>query len=234
MKQIARYLLGFGALLWSCDSGEIPKQQAGEEYFPLQVGYFQVYSVEETRYANEIPSLISYELKSEIVDSFANQDGTMLFVIHRSKRSNESEPWVFMETWSARSDEYEAIVNEGNISFVKLSFPMYKNKSWDGNALNSSNEDFYSVESVNVPFEFENGEVYSDAVVVNMEENISVDEKQAGQEVYSKSIGLIYKSITDVVYCNDNIPFTEGGCLGLYKIESGYESVFQLKQYGQN
>jgi len=53
-------------------------------------------------------------------------------------------------------------------------------------------------------------------------------------EVYARHVGLIYKSIKDITYCNDGKTPAEGGCFGLDIIESGSDILQILKEYGQN
>src|SRR5688572_9615044 len=98
-----RYLLIGLVVLIGCSESEPEKQGTDSEYFPLQTGYFQIYSVDETIYTElSPPESFEYELKTEVVDSFTNLEGGYTFVIHRSTREAEPDPWQFLDAWSAR------------------------------------------------------------------------------------------------------------------------------------
>jgi len=229
LKQLARYLLGVGILLWGCGEVETIKQHNDMEYFPLQVGYFQIYAVEHTTYTGlDQSTTLEYDLKTEIIDSFKSPEGSTIFVIHRSKRENESDPWEFIDTWSARLTEFEAIMNEGNTSFVKISFPVFKNKDWNGNALNSLEEELYTLEEVDISFDLENGIEFSDCVVINQQDYIAADRQDFRREVYSRDVGLIFRQITTLEFC------TENSCFGQQLPISGIDYHQILKEYGQN
>jgi hypothetical protein len=228
LKQLAKYLLGLGAILWSCSDNEPPNRQKDQEYFPLRVGYFQIYSVEETNYINIDQSTTSlYELKTEVVDSFTN-DGLVTYVIHRSKRADEAASWEFIETWSARVNEWEVVINEGTTSFIKISFPAFENKQWNGNALNSMPEDLYLYDSKGVSVDLENGQTFSDCLVIIQEDYLDVLSKEDRQEVYARNQGLIYKKYIVLNYCD------VGDCFGQQQIVNGIEYIQVLKEYGDN
>jgi hypothetical protein len=229
LKQLAKYLLGFSALLLGCSDGDSLKQRNDQDYFPLQVGNFLIYSVEQTEYTGpEQSSFSQYELKTEIVDSFENLEGSLTYVIHRSKRASDAEPWEFINTWSARIGRYEAVVNEENTPFVRITFPATANKEWNGNALNTMPEDFYLLEETNGTVELENGQIFKNCLTINQEEYLDVLSKNERQEVYAFGVGLIYRKHIELQYCDD------GDCFGQQEIVSGIEYNQVLKEYGQN
>lgn len=229
MKQFANYLLGFSVLLLSCSDGDSLKQRNDQGYFPLEVGNFMIYAIEQTEYTGRDQSSFSqYELKAEIVDSFENLEGSLTYVIHRSKRANEIDPWEFIDTWSARVSKYEAIMNEENTPFVRITFPASENKKWNGNALNSLPEDLYLLEDSNFKVELESGLTFENCLVINQEEYLDVLSKNERQEVYAFGVGLIYKKYIELKYCD------EGDCFGQQEIVSGLEYFQELKDYGQN
>jgi len=226
------YLLGGLMVLAGCSEGESPAKGGDQEYFPLQTGLYQIYSVDETVYSEfNPPEFLEYELKTEVVDSFANLEGGYTFVIHRSTRTAENAPWQFQESWSARTNAYQAVLTEGNISYVRIAFPAFKNKEWNGNALNTLELDSYLVESVGGSYEIDATLKFKDVLVINQEDELNVLKRDQREEVYSRNVGLIYKKSSVLNYCDDGDP---GGCFGQEVIKDGVELVQVLKQYGQN
>ena len=214
--------------MWSCGD-EDTVNHSDLEYFPLRTGFYQVYAVEENIYSEVNPDqFLSYELKTEVIDSFMNQEGTFTYVIHRSKRNSVIDPWQFYDAWSARVDITKAVLNEGNISYMSIAFPATKNHEWNGNALNTLDEDLYMIESVGAPYSLETDLEFTDALVINQEENLNQLVRDEREEVYARNVGLIYKKSIVVNYCD------EVSCFGQQIITDGVEYWQVLKEYGQN
>ena len=224
-----RYLLIGLVVLIGCSESEPEMQGNDAEYFPLQTGFFQIYSVDETIYTElNPPESFEYELKTEVVDSFANLEGGYTFVIHRSTREAEDDPWQFLDAWSARTNAYQAVLMEGNISYVRIAFPVFKNKEWNGNVLNSLETDSYRIESVGEPYELNTGLEFSDVVAIKQEDELDELKRDQREEVYARNVGLVYKKSIVLNYCD------EASCFGQQEINDGVEYVQVLKQYGQN
>jgi hypothetical protein len=227
LKQVLKYLFGFSLLFWSCDENS-PKHLSDQDYFPLQVGLYHVYSVEQTEYTGLNNSTsTAYELKVKVIDSFTDSEGATTYVMHRSKRLTESDSWEFVDTWSSRINQFETVINEGVVSYVRLSFPVFESKEWDGNIMNSMPEDLYIYDHAGEPFQLDNGQNFSDCLVVNQEEYLDVLSKNDRLEVYARNVGLIYKKYIDINYCD------EGDCFGQQEIKNGVEYFQVLKEYGE-
>lgn len=200
-------------------------------YFPLRKGFYQIYSVEQTTYSAVNPAVHEvYELKTEVADSFLNDMGTYTYVIYRSKRLTQNDPWQFVESWSARTTPFQAVVTEGNISFIRLIFPASANSRWNGNALNTQGADEYTILQSGKAYQLVTGETLPDCVEVSQHDDYDVLERDERQEVYARNIGLVYKRSVVLNYCNNpqNCPFGED-----YIIDGiAYEQV--LIAYGQD
>lgn len=215
-------------ILWSCGD-EDTVNRSDQEYFPLQTGFYQVYTVEENVYSEINPDQsFSYELKTEVVDSFPNPNGDFTYVIHRSKRNLETDPWQFLDAWSARMNISQAVLNEGNISYIKIAFPATKNHEWNGNALNALEEDSYKIENAGGTYTLETNDEFKDVLIINQAEEVNQLIRDEREEVYARNIGLIYKKSIVINYCDDV------SCFGQQIITDGVEYWQVLKEYGQN
>jgi hypothetical protein len=211
-----------------CTPDEQPVSDTGKAYIPLQVGNFQIYDVDETNYFPlEDPEELHYQVKTEVVDSFEHTEGSYTYVVHRSRRDSENNPWTYVDSWSVRVTDLEAIVNENNISFVKMVFPVAVGKKWNGNAYNASEEDEYEMTVVNQPYQVGDTQ-FENTVTVDQENRVDLLFNDRRFEVYAKDIGLIYHEVTDLEYCS------EVECFGQNKIEQGIVYRQTIKEYGSN
>lgn len=228
MKHFFKYLI-FCVLfaLVSCDSSDdSPAIDSGRDYFPLRLGQFQVYDVLEVVYTLGVPETLKYELKTVITDSFPNAAGGYTYVMQRGKKNDGQTEFIPFNTWSARISPREVVVQEENVSFVKVRLPVEKNAEWDGNLYNTIGEDIYLMEEVKASIDL-NGLSFEDCLVVNQNDNedyvVSLDQRK---EVYARETGLVYKESTLINYC------TVGECLGQQEIESGTIYKQTIKSHG--
>jgi hypothetical protein len=211
----------------SCADDE-PEVLAPEVYFPLAMGFHQVYEVEMISYsAFNPPDFRTYELKQEIVDSFENGEGGTTYVMHRFIRNSSAEDWAYEETWSARTDGQYALVNEGSTTFVKLIFPLVKNTRWDGNQFSDLEEDEYILEKVLHRFEAGPGVAFDNCLTVNQHDDVNLARVDQRLEVYAPGRGLVFKESKVWTYnCSG------GTCTG--QINGGFYLRQVMKAYGQN
>jgi hypothetical protein len=224
-------ILGLGLLfLFGCEEKPVVVQDESV-YFPLRVGSYQLYQVDETLYSEvNPPEIKSYQLKIETVDSIQTIEGDFQYVLYRSTRSTAVEPWEYMDTWSARRSPIRAILQEGNTSFVKLEFPLRENREWDGNTFNTLGEDVYEAINIKQPYMIEGLPEFSKTITVKQSDNqdlIVFQDKRS--EVYARDIGLIEKKVLQLHYYT--LPVED---IGKQKIKNGVEYTQRLIEYGAN
>jgi hypothetical protein len=119
VRRFFNYLIfsAFGLTL-ACTSD--PERHISDaEYLPLQKGVYQIYDVDSTWYtALDDEQTIHFQLLTQVVDSFINTENNFTYVIYRYKRSDDSEPWKYSDTWSSRVIIIRAVVSEQNREFV--------------------------------------------------------------------------------------------------------------------
>lgn len=236
---VAWFSLLFGTM--ACVPDNEVSIVSGKEYFPLVVGDYRIYHVEETQVTPfNVEENFSYDLKTVVTDSFRNATGDYTYMITRFKRSNAAESWNSFDTWTARKTDQELVVSEGNVPFVKLVFPAQPNTKWNANAYNNleTNEfcdgaeviscDIYTIENIEAGFETDGGLVFDNAleVIENNNPDILI-EHDVRRSVYAWDVGLIFKEVTVLTYC------TTGDCYGKQLVETGLIFKQELIEYGR-
>ncbi|PKQ70143.1 hypothetical protein [Raineya orbicola] len=204
-------------------------KRLGYVYFPLEIGRYVIYNVEELTYRvpnNGIPQRRVYQLKEIVADTFTNLSGEKQFVLERYTRTSFETPWQIDSVWSALRTGSQAIKFENNVPYVKLVFPTENNKTWNGNAYNDKGEQTYRITDFRKPQTF--GELsFPNTLKVNMGKDSSLVSHIQREEIFAENVGLIYLFRKNIRY------FSDPPNLGLGKIESGKIEKFTIVDYGK-
>lgn len=221
----------------ACTSRDVVPKGSGSEYFPLKVGAYWIYGMTETTISQVNGQVNSmYDLKISITDSMS-ANGVVTYKLQRYKRTDATQPWVPLDTWSARKDQFQAVVQEGNISYIRMAFPLTEGKTWNGNALNTlggtdkCNDGTFTCENYlvsDLARQFiGTGLSYDDSVTIfENNDDDPIVKKDVRRSVYAKSIGLVYREVTTLQYC------TVGTCIGKQIVDNGYILKQTLKDHG--
>ncbi len=208
-------LLAYLSISCNTDMAEPNDSRLGFTFYPLDAGTFIIYDVEKINYriTGEIDT-IKYYLKEAVVDSFLNEENNYTFLLHRSVRTKGND-WRLDSVWTARKTSYQAITVENNIPFIKLIFPFKEKVSWDGNSLNTLEEEIYTMENVNQPITFNNQTFNNSVTIIQKDNQDSIIFLERRKEIYAHEIGLVYKESAAIKYCS------QVQCIGKNIIDSG-------------
>ncbi|RME00367.1 MAG: hypothetical protein D6816_13820, partial [Bacteroidetes bacterium] len=125
------------ALLASCKTEQDPfDRDFGFDYYPLEVGKSMIYQMDSTIYDPTGDSMLIHSttfLKETVVDSFIDLTGTPVYRIEQYHRAADTLPWAINKVVTASITNNQAQRVEDNLRFIKLTFPVRENNSWDGN-----------------------------------------------------------------------------------------------------
>ncbi len=226
-------------ILLGCSSKEPLPEPIVPDYLPLKRGGFQIYSVDSVVVKQNVETSYTFELKTVVTDSFPNVEGGFTFVIQRFKRVTSSLPWTALGSWSARVSSFQAVINEGNISYIKMASPLGNGKEWDGNAMNSIGGtekcldrdshlcDIYQIGSFAKPYTTSSGKTFDNTLTIIQNDNkdlIVAQDKRS--EVYALKTGLVYREIIFLEYCTDT------SCVGTQFVTTGLKYKQTISDYG--
>lgn len=203
-------------LIASCDKvEETPIDIPGPEYFPLETGSFVIYHVDSTNILLNVESKHTFQLRVSVGTSFTNGEGNTTYIMQRQKRSDATKPWTPAGTWSAWKSIRQAVVSEGTTSYVKLQFPLSVGAGWDGNALNTKGGNERCINDTMSCDRYDVTETEPDVVVIQSNDPDELLKKDIRIEKYRKDVGLIYKEVEVLEYCDD------GACFGTGFVKNG-------------
>lgn len=194
-----RTLFLLSIVLFGCNETlDVVAVESGLEYYPVAVGEFRVYEVEEINYGLTQNDTSNYFIREYITDSIVGSD-QVTYLLTRDRRETMAEPWVIDSVWTFSKNENFLSITENNIPFVKLTFPIKNDAQWNGNLLNTRPSQLYSYQSLADPI-IDSIDA-SDHIRVIIEDIDSFLFPDLKSEVYVKGIGLVEKDYFSQVRC---------------------------------
>ncbi|MDX2301160.1 MAG: hypothetical protein NW226_00110 [Microscillaceae bacterium] len=181
-------------LIKACTSTIDPSLETqGREYFPVEIGQFIEYEVEERVYTTLNPvQVFNYQIREEITESFLDIENEPAYKLERFRREQSNEAWALDSVWVIKRTAGQALRTENNRTFIKLIFPPNEKTTWNGNALNSLGEEEYRI--VNLGEASTIGDMTFPNTLRVVQNNLcSLVELDLRNEEFAENVGLIYK-----------------------------------------
>lgn len=259
MKKLSIHIFPFIAFLTffgSCKTEEDPFQpDYGYEYFPLEIGKFIDYEMDSTIFDPTGDSLVSLSktlMREEIVDTLSDNLGNTLYRVEQSVRKSNDVPWQIHKVLTLSIQDNQAIRTEDNLRFIKLTFPLRRNNTWDGLVHFDAENILTNIAGESV-FMFKNwgryriektGEpdtigtfIFDEVTTLREADDENLIELRVSREKYAKGIGLVHREqrILDTQKCQEDCLPLENAltqCVN-FCISGGQDSVQCVSQCGQ-
>ena len=184
------------------ESKDVGPDTLGLDFYPLNVGQYRIYDVEEIRYLITGFDTATYQLRETIFDSIPSLDQTT-YLLRRDIRTDAMSDWESDSVWSVTLTSTYLSITENNIPLMKLTFPVTAGREWDGNSLNSRSERTYYYQSLTSQLiDSVNLEDHMRMVIEDVEENVTGVDLRS--EVYVKGVGLVEKDYLTQTKCTSS------------------------------
>lgn len=231
------FLAGLFLLFKCSQEADIAPRDSGENYYPLDTGMFNTYSVRNIEYTiGNAPDTTYYQLKEVVADTFIDIENQLAYRIERYIRymrqqiadtQNLSSDWEIDSVWYVKADNQRIVKYENNIPYVKLSFPLAEGKTWDGNLMNAQDVLNYKVQDYDEALTLKGKHFHNTLSVIQRADTASIIERNFSREIYARNTGLIKKVKQRLTYCQP----TEPDCNGQIQYGTDYQQV--LINYGK-
>jgi len=201
----------------------------GFEYYPLEVGDYKVYYTQVIYYTLDgSTDTIQYLVKEIVEDSIAFSDGSYRFLLGRYSMAIGASSWQKDSLWAVNKTQASVVVSEANLDFIKLVFPVIENKKWDGNALNSRDNEDYIIKETGKPYMYDTLSFNNSLTVVHADflDPVKITNDDYRIEVFAANVGLVNKINLKIKYCSscvENGTIKEGIVFEQKLIEFGKE-----------
>ena len=189
-------------------------------YYPLQINQEKEFFVTNIVHNSFGKDTTTYFLKEIITDYNINMQGDTVYRVERYWKVDSSLSYEIKDVWTSKKNLSAGYLNEENITYTKLIFPLSLNIYWNGNAFNNLGYQEYSIESLNIPFQL-NNVIFDSSLTVIQNYKSNLLEFENSKEIYAIGIGLIYKEDVQV----------EINSVNLSDITQGYEYYQEIINY---
>ena len=196
------YLFISAILIFSSCQKETEELNAlGKEYFGYELGQTRYYQCDSTLYNSFNPQnpVVKREfiIRERVKSKFIDNEGNEVFRLERYISFDKDTSYSFFGLATIQIDELGIQYYENNTRYVRMSFPIRKKRSWDGNIFNNSERQRYVYIGVNEPYS--NGFMNFDEVVsVNQRDELTIISEKVDNYWYGKGVGLIEKAIQNI------------------------------------
>lgn len=232
MKKFGYLLMFFAAAVFSgCsdEDNEVGETISGQAYFPVNIGDYRIYNVEDKRWLqNEVIDSTVFQLRERVDTVFTSLAGETTYKIVRSKRLTQADAWAddSVITVVVTSSQVKRMTD--NVTEVKMVFPVAENKQWDPNVYNTREPGSAHYADVKNPLAYTLGNnQFTKTLKVVVSDFESVFNHDFREEVYAENVGLIYKKYDVINYCNVDICDFDPTF-----ILTGYLRIETLESYG--
>jgi hypothetical protein len=190
-------------LLSSCKKEKQDPLPVTFDYFPTERGRFVVFEVDSVVHAendnNNDDSVYRYhyQVMEQIDSSYTDGSGRPAQVLKRYHRLTDNDSWNLTAVWTQTLTVSAAYRFEDNVTYHKLAFPISDNISWNGNDMNTLEEELYSYEDFHVNRSV-NGLAFDSTLAVLQRDDNNFVERVYGQEIYANGVGLIRRQRDDL------------------------------------
>lgn len=124
-------------LFIACDNSDPINLNGVEDsraYYPLAIGKYIDYRVDSIVFddasGGNRKDTISFQLREQVAGFELTTLGDTMYYIHRFTRDADASSWTLKDVWAAWYEENEVLRREENLTFKKMTFPLYKGLRW--------------------------------------------------------------------------------------------------------
>jgi hypothetical protein len=218
MRQL---ILGFAIVFvfTSCSKKQIEKPELynAKDYFPLINNSYWIYAKIEIHIDSDVSlfDTVYSELKMKLLEY---DEILEHYRLERFTRPDSLSPWEDFDVITINWDELTLQWVENNHRYVKLTDPVYLNKSWDGNIYSILEDWNYYYSKLNRTFEIAPYS-FSETITVEKRNEINAIQNERAFEVFQKDVGPVYDYLADF-------------SIQAGQINKGFSIELLLKKYG--
>ena len=188
------------------DKVELPPD-VGYDYAPTTIGKYVIYDVDSVVYDDfkNDTTLFKYRIKEKLEENITDAEGrpalklVRYIKVYNPAVSYDNISWTLKDVWTCIRTKTTYEVVEEDVRYTKLTFPVVTDKTWNGNAYNTSAALDYKYKYTDTPETIKDITFDNVLFVEQKDDKLkNVIHREYYIEKYAKNIGLIYREIKDL------------------------------------
>jgi hypothetical protein len=233
-SQFVNYFFGAIVLLVvACESPE--KRPDNSSYFPIEVGSYRIYAVEEQVHSTGTKNVKSdsWFEKEEIIRVRSKPDGISECVISYSVRVKSTDYWKKTKEYLVDIYPDKVVQNKDNEMTTSLVFPYSRDVKWNGyEYLFLNDEDprysyLFQYEDLNKSLQIDSLHFPITLKVIERTDTSGAVLYRLGYKLYAAGVGLVMDVQTDYDYLQTN-----GELIDYRVIDKGVRRIRKIIGYG--
>ena len=171
----------------------------GPEYYPIEVGKYTVYSVNEINHDafNGTSDTILYFIKETLLEQIKDSLLGLKYTLQIERSEDGVSNWEYVKIASIYKDDAQLQRYEDDIRKVKLTFPMLLRKYWDCNSYNTQDEQRVRIVKLDEAYSTSDS-TFAQTATIKLADNDDPFFTNIEYEVYAKNLGLIERTFVDL------------------------------------
>jgi hypothetical protein len=189
-------------LLSSCAPTVEAPVDMGYDFIPNDTDRYYIYNVDSIYIdlfaTPDIYDTTHYQIKETHPYTFIDGMGDTVLNITRFYRADSTQPWtpygMTPDVWWMKRTNTRLERTEENLTFVKMTYPIDVNYTWNGNAYNVLGAQDYFYGPIDVPYDSLTAFFPKTITVVQKFDTTNMIQYYYDDEVYARGVGMISKT----------------------------------------
>lgn len=207
-------LISIGLVSCKKETEDLSEISQGNKFFPTEIGKYIIYNYDSTIYDDlkRLEAHVIGQVRYYVADTFRDGANRLSYTLNVQSRKNNKDPFIPNDVIYVTPSGERIEMEQKNLKFIKMVFPVSNGKSWNGNAMIPLDDNDYKEEYdnekwnysyTNFDTEFDPGNnLFEHTVTVNQIDDVlnnpDVDStayayRNYAQEIYAYNVGMIYK-----------------------------------------
>ncbi|KAA9339843.1 hypothetical protein F0P96_04295 [Hymenobacter busanensis] len=205
-RRLALLIAGAGLLgASSCGRETVQPDPVDTDYYPLAVGSYRIYQVEDRNYLDnrQVGATVISQRRERVTDSYTDAAGMLTYRIIRSVRANAGAAWQDDSVLSVTVKPTAVELTSNNRRTLELVFPAKNGVSWNRNVYNDRD----TVVAKNRQYEavgatYKIGNLTFDNTITTVDPSAdTIFYRRSQRQIFARGVGRVYRQTRVFNYC---------------------------------
>lgn len=204
-------LAGLAAGLAGCHHDTVVVPALDDAYFPVVVGTYRSYAVQDTTWTNGTRTVREYQLRERVAEQFSDAAGQPAYRLLRSRRADATAAWVDDSIFTVQPLPKAVLLTQGNVRTAELIYPPQASKGWNAYAFTVGSQSPDTITNLtryygpavgqayttpaagSAPAKSYDATVFTKGTLAGGTEDVNVYTQRGLRQVYARGVGRVLR-----------------------------------------